>query len=441
MIESISRKLTVLFISTAFLIVLITYSLGKLHYEQKRIQQNIQAVIQIQSRVNMLRSQLWVFLQYEDSNSLEQVYIAQQRLSEKLSESTSYQDYIANLDKLNESLAVLIEQERSLVESKQERQNFAEAKALLHSRYNMVVQNMTEELSYLEQHILKQSAERQAFALTSSAVQLLLFSIIVCGIAFMILKRFRQGVHFIRQAIDELGRGNLVSRMQCPLPNDEFVELAKYFNHMKQSLQNSIITKEELEQEIKRKTSTLELQKEQLVFLSERDPLTGLRNRRAFLRASEQAIMKANRTGLKIALFFIDLDRFKEINDNYGHDAGDEILRQFAFRIERSFRSTDFAGRWGGDEFVVCLDLLENYDGVMQKADEFVEYLKQPIDYEGQLLSVGASIGVSCFPGEGKDMNTLIKLADEAMYQAKRNNENHVFSYWLDNPTSNKIAG
>ncbi len=108
--------------------------------------------------------------------------------------------------------------------------------------------------------------------------------------------------------------------------DNEFLKLAKFFNHMTDSLKESVVTREELEHQIIVKTAQLEAQKEKLQFLSEHDSLTGLQNRFAFEKSLNSAIVKADRSGLKLALLFIDLDKFKQVNDTKGHDAGAQVV-------------------------------------------------------------------------------------------------------------------
>lgn len=131
------------------------------------------------------------------------------------------------------------------------------------------------------------------------------------------------------------------------------------------------------------------------------------------------AIVHANRTEVKLAILFIDLDKFKEINDTKGHDAGDEVLMNFAARLEQNIRESDFCGRLGGDEFVVCLNLIKDFEGIGAKADRLIERLSQPISINGEPIAVGVSIGISLYPDQSQDMATLLSLADEAMYKAK----------------------
>ncbi|MDE1231868.1 diguanylate cyclase domain-containing protein [Vibrio aestuarianus] len=423
MISSLSRKLTLLFASTFFLVLLIVFSLWSVLTEQEHTKKELEDIIQIQQSVDLLRSQLWIFLQYSDDASLEQVEIAQQNLSEKLSNHHMMEKHITNLQRMNTSLAVLLQQEKTLASnqiSQTASNSYINAKGLLHSRYNMLVQSMTEELFYLQKSVLIRSTDNQRATVVASALKLLFFSILVSGIAWLILKRFKAGFATIKQGIFELAQGDLNSKIVSASLDAEFEALAAFFNRMKESLKITTITKDELQLEVERQTSELQKQKEQLLFLSEHDPLTGLRNRRAFEKSLESAIIKANRTGVKLALLFMDLDNFKEINDSKGHSAGDEILKQVAIRIDASIRRSDFSGRLGGDEFVICLDLIDDYEFVYRKVRQVIQAIGQPIEFNDEVLYVGVSIGISYFPLQSENSHKLMKLADEAMYEAKQ---------------------
>ncbi|WP_136486582.1 diguanylate cyclase [Vibrio sp. H11] len=431
MINSVSRKLTLLFCATAMLVVLIAVSLDNLHQEQDNTHEELKQIMRIQRSVDMLRSQLWIFLQYDDVNSLEQVYIAQQNLARKLASQSDLTININNLTRMNDSLAALLEKERALGLSlgKQHSSNtsFIASSELLHSRYNMLVQDMTEELLYLQKVVLTQSADNQHSSLMLSAIHLLVFGIVVCVVAFLILKRVKAGFAAFKEGITELAQGDLASRLELKQQDSEFVALAHFFNKMKESLRNSIITREELQQEVARQTAKLEQQKEQLRFLSEKDPLTGMLNRRAFKEHLHEAIVHAQRTQVKLAVLFIDLDKFKEINDSKGHDVGDEVLTRIATRLEANIRESDFSGRLGGDEFVVCLNLIKDFHGVAKKTQRLIKQLSAPMDIGGESLSVGVSIGVSLYPDQSQDMAELLRVADEAMYQAKLTSGSHFF--------------
>jgi len=436
MTGSIHRKLNILFASSVVLVLLIAVSWWNLLEKYEQAQRSISEVIQVQKNVETLRSQLWVFLQFGDQDSLQEVLIAQKRLSGNLSDTQYLDGKVDNIKKLNDGLAVLIAKETSVtsthnlknVVANSDIEGVIQAQDLLHSRYNMTVQNMVEELFYLQKMLLEDKAVEQRLSLVTSIFKILTFAILVCAIALMILKRFRSGCKSIREGIAEVVNGDLDSRLKPEKLDSEFVEIGNVLNQMKETLQQTTVTKGELELEVERQVSKLRLQKEQLTFLSERDPLTELYNRRACKSLLENAVVKANRTGYKLALLFLDLDKFKVVNDTKGHDVGDELLRTVALRLRNNIRASDFAGRIGGDEFVVCLDLLESYEGVESKATQLVRAIASPINIDGESISVGVSIGISFFPQHTRDINDMLKFADDAMYTAKRSG-NHVSFY------------
>lgn len=149
------------------------------------------------------------------------------------------------------------------------------------------------------------------------------------------------------------------------------------------------------------------------------DALTKLANRASFLSRLDLALARAKRSGMNIAVLFIDLDRFKPINDTHGHDAGDEVLKTVAKRIQSTLRAYDTPARFGGDEFAVLLEGMHNARDAAHVAQKIIHELSASIPYSNQLLQIGASIGIA-FSDEGSDAEFLIKYADTAMYHAKR---------------------
>ncbi len=149
------------------------------------------------------------------------------------------------------------------------------------------------------------------------------------------------------------------------------------------------------------------------------DMLTGLPNRVLFLDRLEQALSAAERRDRSTAVLFLDLDHFKHINDTLGHDAGDRLLQQIAYRLRDSLRPEDTIARIGGDEFNVLLPLVTGPDDATQVAARLLEALRPPVMVNGHDLYIGGSIGISLFPQDGGDPHTLLKHADIALYQAK----------------------
>jgi len=154
--------------------------------------------------------------------------------------------------------------------------------------------------------------------------------------------------------------------------------------------------------------------------LAEHDPLTGLMNRAALTEALRRSLALAARQQWSVAVVFIDLDKFKAVNDSMGHAAGDELLRQIATRLQGCLRESDLLGRLGGDEFIVVAEALR--DGprnAVELADKLLLQMKRPFLVEGRSLAMGFSAGVALFPGDGDTPEQLIANADAAMYQAK----------------------
>jgi diguanylate cyclase (GGDEF)-like protein/PAS domain S-box-containing protein len=160
---------------------------------------------------------------------------------------------------------------------------------------------------------------------------------------------------------------------------------------------------------------TVELEKR-----AQYDDLTLLPNRRLFTQQLEKAIGRSQRSKRPLAVLFIDLDRFKSVNDTLGHDIGDELLRQVADRLNKNLRIGDFSGRWGGDEFVVCLEDFGEQRNAAAAAQKLVLVLSEKYDVCGSEVYATPSIGISIYPGSGEQADRLIKAADLAMYQAKK---------------------
>ena len=154
--------------------------------------------------------------------------------------------------------------------------------------------------------------------------------------------------------------------------------------------------------------------------LATRDPLTGLYNRRSLIERLEQAIPRVNRASGSLAVLFLDMDRFKSINDTLGHDVGDELLIQVAARISGAVRESDVVARLGGDEFVVLMENLPDYPDAASVARKIVQANSAPCEIGMHVLKTSVSIGISVYPQDGDNVQTLLKHADMAMYHAKQ---------------------
>lgn len=159
-------------------------------------------------------------------------------------------------------------------------------------------------------------------------------------------------------------------------------------------------------------------------YLATHCSLTGLPNRNLLTDLLEQAIASVNRTGHNPALMFVDLDNFKQINDTWGHDAGDRVLEQMAGRLRCVLREHDVLARLGGDEFVVLVQNIDRPEHAQRVAEKLLAAAQDPVQVDGQPLVVTLSIGASLYPHHGETHRALMKAADLAMYQAKDNGRN-----------------
>jgi len=171
---------------------------------------------------------------------------------------------------------------------------------------------------------------------------------------------------------------------------------------------------------------------ERLLYLANFDSLTGLPNRALFRDRLRRAVARAQRNDTKLALFFIDLDRFKTINDSLGHHAGDQLLRSVAKRLKQFARKQDTIARLGGDEFTVILEGIENAEDASIVAEKILELMAPPFRLDGHELVVSPSIGITIFPDDADNMRALLKNADTAMYRSKENSGNCFEFYTAD---------
>ena len=176
---------------------------------------------------------------------------------------------------------------------------------------------------------------------------------------------------------------------------------------------------------------------EQIKSLAYHDPLTGLPNRLLFRDRLGLAVAQAHRAGQKLAVLYLDLDRFKVINDSLGHGLGDRVLQTVAARLHASVREGDTVARVGGDEFILILPGVESPPQVARVAEKVCESLKEPFVLEGHEIFVTTSMGISVYPDDGEDADALTKNADTAMYRAKEHGRNR---YQLYTPSMNAGA-
>ena len=162
------------------------------------------------------------------------------------------------------------------------------------------------------------------------------------------------------------------------------------------------------------------------------DALTELPNRILIDDRLKQALAQARRENNFLALMFLDLDKFKPVNDTLGHDIGDMLLKQVAKRLQLSVRATDTVARIGGDEFIVLLPTIEETTDAVIVAEKILEALNQPFEIAGHTLNISSSIGIALFPQHASDDHGLLVNADTAMYYSKSAGRNNIQLYRED---------
>ncbi len=174
---------------------------------------------------------------------------------------------------------------------------------------------------------------------------------------------------------------------------------------------------------------------QQLVYIANHDPLTGLLNRLQFHDRFTQTLSAVQRHDAKLALMFLDLDRFKLINDTLGHRIGDLLLQAVSERLKRSIRTNDILARLGGDEFIILLTDICRIEDVARIAQNTIDMLSKPFSLEGNDIVVTSSIGISVYPDDGENSHVLLTNADTAMYRAKERGKNNYQFYTLEMTT------
>ena len=207
--------------------------------------------------------------------------------------------------------------------------------------------------------------------------------------------------------------------------NDEIGLLARTFADMEEQLRGHL--------------HSLHQKEQHLQHLAQHDHLTNLPNRFLLFDRLRQAIAKSHRTPHQIAVIFIDLDRFKDINDSLGHTMGDEVIKLAAQRLRSLFRDEDTVARLGGDEFVVVLEPVEELSHVAIIAQKILPLLQSAMKVQGHELYLSASLGISIYPQDGEDPQTLVRNADAAMYRAKAEGRN-TFHFYTEDMTEQAMV-
>ena len=246
-------------------------------------------------------------------------------------------------------------------------------------------------------------AEQLRHTLLGLAVPVALGGLVL---AFVLARTFTRPLAQLERAAHGFGQGDVATDLPVDR-RDEIGTLARSFAHMQHRVGDQLQTLRENQQ-------TLE-------HLSQHDALTGLPNRRFFMQLLEQTLVRAQRHGETVDLMFIDLDGFKPVNDQFGHECGDQVLQTVVRQLRAGLRQADILARLGGDEFVVLLDGAPDQDTCETLAAKVIELIGAPIAiWQGHTtVRVGASIGLARYPQDGRTASELLQSADRAMYAAK----------------------
>ncbi|WP_102344790.1 EAL domain-containing protein [Bacillus sp. Marseille-P3661] len=242
----------------------------------------------------------------------------------------------------------------------------------------------------------------------------ILFIIVVLLTSSIFSRSITRPIGYIVDKVNEIAKGNYGQDLEVKR-KDELGHLTQNVNALSNSLQSYITDLKESQELIK--------------FQAYHDPLTGLLNRRYFQKALDQSIESAKKTGKTVALLFIDIDRFKDVNDTLGHAKGDKLLQLISDRINHCMSSENsILTRQGGDEFVILMSEYEEKE-INAAAENLVKAIKQPFLLDGNEVSVSASCGISLYPQHTTNADTLVIYADSAMYAAKKQDGNRVVFY------------
>lgn len=321
MLKSLSHKLMLLIVITLTLFGVTLSSMQSLLNTQQDSQQNMGVLIDLQHRVDRIQSQLWTYLQYQDNASLVNIETSQDELERFLNTAPDWLDKQHHLFRLNRDLSSLIAFEQGYQRVSPPFNNTIRGIDILNARYDMITQSMKDAVGQIQRQIISANTMIHRSTLIQSAAKLLAFTLVVMLISYVIFRHTQTGFKVLNHRISKLADGDMDSTITRIHLDLEFDTLAKQFNSMTAQLKNITFSRDELKAEVEKQTQILTTQKEELAYLSEHDSLTGLLNRRALTDALETAIYKAKRTKYKLAVLFIDLDKFKAVNDHYGHSA------------------------------------------------------------------------------------------------------------------------
>ena len=235
----------------------------------------------------------------------------------------------------------------------------------------------------------------------------------------------------------QLASGNLSARGELSPATDDFDAVTEGLNMLAEELAQSTVSVEVFElkaRELEKTVQELREAQVQLRELADLDPLTQLPNRRVFDDRLDMTLRRCKREKGRAAVLYVDIDRFKPVNDRYGHAAGDQALTEIGRRLQRCMRDTDSVSRLGGDEFALLLDPGPSTKEATEIVARILAAIRVPIEVDGASIETGACVGIAFFPDDAEGAVELVQTADAAMYRSKRGPESVVFA--SDRPRS-----
>lgn len=294
----------------------------------------------------------------------------------------------------------------------------------LTSVVRMVPHNPESDLGW---HIVAREPVAIAFAEANKAVRMaltigLVAALVATVLGWLAARRLSVDLYALAKAARDVEAGRAGARLPQSDSSDEVRTLSESLGSMTRRL---IAANEEMEQKVRLRTQELEAANRELDLQARSDPLTGMLNRRGFDSQLKLAAALARRSGRPLALVMVDVDHFKRVNDTFGHDAGDEVLKRLAQTMQQRLRDSDVTARLGGEEFVAMLPDTD-LKGALAISQQLLHAVAaQQDDTVGR---VTISAGVSIFRGDGDDTHDLMRRADEALYEAKGQGRNRVCS-------------
>lgn len=267
---------------------------------------------------------------------------------------------------------------------------------------------------------------RSVYMGTYSALAFLFALAIAALVAWLVQKIVSQPLlqlHRLSRAVMETGNYSLRADVTG---RDELGQLGEAFNQMLSQIEQRDLM---MERQVSQRTRELQKLADEFRYRALHDPLTGLPNRALLNEEFNRAAAHAKRAGKQFAVLLLDLDNFKCINDNYGHDVGDELLKLAATKIRGALRGEDIVCRVGGDEFIVLVESVQSLQQIETIGQGLLQALQDNLQVANRSLNIGVSIGASIFPQHGQDLNELKRNADIAMYRAKEAGKSRLMIY------------